>query len=173
MKLIKKIILLLLIFNSNTVYANKSIVYIDLDFVMNNSLAGKSIQNKLNKINKINIKKFSITEKDLKNEEVKIISQKNILSKDEYKKKTDEFSKKVLSFRQNKQKNINELTKKKIKAQALLINTITPLLADYSKKNDISIIVPKKNIIIGKSDLDITKNILELLDKQIKTINID
>ena len=87
MKIIKRIILLLLIFNSDTVYANKSIVYIDLDFVMNNSLAGKSIQNKLNKINEINIKKFSTTEKDLKNEEVKIISQKNILSKDEYKKK--------------------------------------------------------------------------------------
>ena len=57
-------------------------------------------------------------------------------------------------------------------SQKILINKLTPILADYSQKNSISYILPKQNVIIGKKELDITKVILELLNTEIKNIDL-
>ena len=43
---------------------------------------------------------------------------------------------------------------------------------DYSKKNDISIILNKRNILTGEKKLDITKTILQIFDKNIKQIDL-
>ena len=58
------------------------------------------------------------------------------------------------------------------RAQSNLINLLTPILEIYSKKNSISIIIPKKNIIIAKSELDLTDTILEILDSKVKTLKL-
>ena len=48
-----------------------------------------------------------------------------------------------------------------------------PIVVDYSSDNSISFILPKQSIIIGKSEFDITQNIIEVLNKKIKSqINI-
>ena len=56
-------------------------------------------------------------------------------------------------------------------ANQLLI-IINEILAEYSTKNKISLIMEKKNVVIGKSELDITKNILDLLNKKIKKVEL-
>ena len=59
---------------------------------------------------------------------------------------------------------------KKNNSKKKLIETLTPILAEYSQKNSISYIIPKQSIIIGKSELDLTKTILEILNSKIKKI---
>ena len=54
-----------------------------------------------------------------------------------------------------------------------IIKNLSPILAEYSKEKNISIIMDKKNIIVGKTELDITKKILVLLDKKIKKIKLN
>jgi len=169
----KILILLFIVFNSQILKAEQLIVYVNLDYVMNNSLAGKSIQKQLNKKNDANIQKFSKIEKNLKIEETKLISQKNILEKNDYQKKIELFSKKVLLYKTDRAKIIKNLAIKKNKAQSTLVNALNPILANYSKEKSISLILPKKNIVIGKTDLDITKIILVLLDKNIKSIKLE
>lgn len=41
-------------------------------------------------------------------------------------------------------------------------------MAKYAEENSISFILQKKNIVIGKSDLDITDQILEIFNKTVK-----
>ena len=53
------------------------------------------------------------------------------------------------------------------------LKNINPILAKYSEENLISIIMDKKNILIGKSELDITKDIIKILDKKIKSIKLN
>ena len=53
-----------------------------------------------------------------------------------------------------------------------LINSITPILADYAKKNDISMVISKQNIIMGQIELDITNDILKLINKKITNIKL-
>ena len=62
------------------------IYFIDYSRVMNESTAGKKAQENLKNLLKNSNKKFEETAKKLKSEENKIISQKNALSKEEYKK---------------------------------------------------------------------------------------
>ncbi len=152
--------------------SNNNIYFIDIDFVMNNSLAGKSIIKELNKINKSSQNKFKKIEKNLLDEEKKIISKKNILSKQEYLKEAELFKKKVEDYKLSRNKKINDISVMKNNSQKKLTEILTPILAEYAKKNSISYIIPKQNIIIGKSELDLTKAIIEILNSKIKKIKL-
>ena len=50
-------------------------------------------------------------------------------------------------------------------------NKINKILTKYAADNAISLVVQKKNIIIGKSELDITDEILKEFNNQIKSID--
>ena len=82
---------------------------------MNNSLAGKSIIDKLDKKNKFNKKKFKEKEKNLQKEEKNIISKKNILSEKEYLKEAQLFKKRVEDYQLSRNKTINQISKIKKK----------------------------------------------------------
>ena len=68
-----------LVLTSVTAYSETKIAYIDMEFIFNNSNAGKKLTESLNKININNKKFFDKKEDELKKKELKIISQKNIL----------------------------------------------------------------------------------------------
>ena len=163
---------ILLIFYANLAVANQSILYIDMNYLLNNSLAGKSIVSQLKNINETNLKNFKKIEEGLKSEESKLISQQKILEKDEYLNQLNDLKKKVSNYKLERSNIINNTLKKKESAQKKLLNELDPILKDYAKKNSVLYIMPKKNIIIGNTDLDITQIILKSLDSNIKKINI-
>ena len=153
-------------------YANNQISYIDISYLLNNSSAGKSISSQIKKINDSNVKKLKIEEDKIKKEESDLISKKNVLSENEYEKKLINFREKVKKYKITRNNLINDVNKKRINAEAGLIKELSPILAEYLEKNNISLVIQKKNIIIGKSELDITKDIIKILDKKIKKITI-
>ena len=157
---------------SNMALSNNDIYFIDIDFVMNNSLAGKSIIKELDKINKSSQNEFKKIEKNLIDEEKKIILKKNILSEQEYLKEAELFKKKVDDYNLSRNKKINDISKMKNNSQKKLIETLTPILTEYAQKNSISYIIPKQSIIVGKSELDLTKTIIEILNSKIKKIKL-
>ena len=137
------------------------------------SKAGKKIIEKINKSNEVNINKFKKIEEDLKEQERKLISKQNVISEDEFKSKIEELRKKISEYRMKRQNIIQEATQKRIKVSAEFSNKIKPILGEYAAKNNISIIVQKKNIIMGKTELDITDDILKIVDEQIPTIKFE
>ena len=152
---------------------NLSIVYLDMEKAMNQSIVGKSLNSQLDKIHKTNLEEFKQKEEDLKKEEVLILSQKNVLSEEDYKNKVNLFKEKLNSYKKNRQEKIDLVTKKRMNATAKLLKEINPILSDYSKKNGISIILRKQDIVLGRTDLDITKQIIETIDLKIKKINLN
>jgi Skp family chaperone for outer membrane proteins len=144
-----------------------------MEFLMNNSLAGKSIIKKLDEQNKSSQKKFQEIEENLKIEENRIISKKNILSEQEYFKEVELFKKKIENYKLSRNKTINDISIMKNNSQKKLIELLRPILAEYSEKNSISYIIPKQNIIIGKTELDLTKTILEIFNSKIKNIKFE
>ena len=171
-KFLRYLILFFTIFYSNIALSNNEIYYIDMDFLMNKSLAGKSIIAQLSEKNKSNQKKFQEIEKKLKNEEIKLISQKNILNEQEYVKKVELFTKKVSDYKLSRTNIITNISQMKNGAQKTLIDSLTPILADYAEKNSISFIIPKQSIIIGKTELNLTEIIVKILNSKIKKINL-
>ena len=155
-----------------SVYSNSKIVYLDLDKILINSIAGKSITIKLNVLNKKNLDKFENISNNLKKEESKLIAQKKIMSEDNFKKEVIELKNKIREYNEDSNKSTTELNDKKVNATNQLLQLLNPILMDYSKKNDISIILNKRNILTGKKELDITKTILQIFDKNVKQIDL-
>ena len=173
---IRSLLLLLIffIFFSKISLSNeKSIVYIDLNKIMNNSIAGKSITSQLENNHKKNISKFKNIEEELKKDEAEIISQKNAITKEEFEKKIIDLRDKANKFRKERNDNINNLNNQRLEATSKMITLIRPILSEFSDKNSISLIIDKKNIIIGKTLLDITDDILKIVDEKIGKIQLD
>jgi len=152
---------------------NLSIVYLNMDQVMNQSIPGISLNNQLDKIHKANLDAFKKNEEDLKKEEVLILSQKNVLSEADYINKVNLFKEKLNSYKKKRQEKIDLVTKKRMNATANLLKEINPILSNYSNENGISIILRKKDIVLARTDLDITKQIIEAIDLKIKKIDLN
>ena len=147
------------------------IVYIDINKILNESNAGKKALGELEEnINKRN-EFFSSTEKKLINEEKKIMKQKNILSEEDFNKKLIDLSNKVKNYNLNKNKQIKELNDKKISYRNKFIELLNPIIAKYASENNIDIVIRKEQMIVGKTELDISEPILSIVNKEIKKIN--
>ena len=159
-------IALFFFFLPSSSYANK-VVYIDMDYILNNSIKGKSITNILENENKLVIDKFKKIEQNLKTEEQQIISKKNILNETDFRKLIQEFKVKVDNFNTEKKNSINLLNNKKINLTKEFIIEINPIFVEFAKKNSISIILKKKDIIMGDTNLDKTLEFLNLVNEKI------
>ena len=154
-------------------YSLDQVVIVDIDYLLNNSKAGKNIQEQLKKINDARIKEIKSKDKSFKDKEAKLIAQKNILSEQEFAKKVNELKKEVIKSNSLRQKEMEQSNKKRNDALSKLLKEINILLIEYSKKTKISMMLDKKNVIISRNENDITKEILNLLDKKITKIKIN
>ena len=170
----KKIVSIFIFFLfSLSAYSSEKIVYLDVEKIMQESIAGKAIIAKIKKKRETTISKFKKKEKEIIEKEKKLISQKNVLSKEEFGKKIKDLRGEISNYQKERNKVFNEITQSRIKATAKLIKKLNPILEDYSKKNSIKMIMQKKHIVIGKKEDDITKDILELVNQKVKNIKID
>ena len=140
---------------------------------MNDSEAGKSITSQLTSLHKKTIEDLKKIEDELKKEESEILKQKNVISTEEFEKKINVLRNKAQNYQKLRKENNDSLNKKRLDAMSSLVNIIQPILADYANEKTISIIFQKKNIIIGKSELDVTDDILKIVDSKIKKIKIN
>ena len=171
--LLKTTVITFLLLFCNVSYSASGLAYINMDILMNKSKAGQSIITELEKEKEKNFKELQLIGEELKKEEDEIVSQKNILKKEDYEKKVNELKKKIDEYNSKRKEQIESFNKKKLKATNELLNKIRPILADYSVKNSISIILEQKNIILGKKDLDITNNILKIVDNSFTKIDLN
>ena len=173
MKNLLQIVVIIFFFNSYSLSEENKIVYIDMDLLVSKSLAGKSINDQIKSQNKNNLEKFKKIESDIKKEDEDISNKKNILSEDEYKKMVSQLNKKIKNYRVMVSENVDKNNKLKISATKKLIKKLNPILSEYSEKNSISIILQKRDIIIGKNSLNITDDIIKILDDNVKEIKIN
>ena len=174
MKNIFKIIILLVLFLPfNKTLLASDIYFVDYSKVMNESTAGKKAQDYLKNMLKNSNKKFNDTAKKLKDEENKIISQRNALSKEEYKKKADALRKKVFNLNKEREKSIRDVAIKRKKAGDEMLKNLNPILGKYMKENNIAVVIDKKNVLMGDKKFEITSQIIEILNKEFKSINLN
>ena len=155
------------------VLADEKIAFIDLNFIMNNSVAGKSIITFIDNVSKEKNNDFKVIENEIKKDENELISKKNIIEESIYIKKVNEIRIRINDYKLERQKFNKNLNEKKIKYKNSLLEKLNPIISNYVEQNSITVVLPKKMIIIGKKDLDITRQILEMLDKSIKKINFN
>ena len=152
--------------------AEQNIAYLDLKYVLNNSSAGKGAQDYLKDMFKENQKKFSDREKKLKKSETDLLAQKSVIEKEEYQKKADNLRKEVSKYKSERRKSLDSITTKRAKARETLLDKINPIIDEYALENNITIILDKNVVLMGNKDTDITKNIIDRLNKKLPSISL-
>tara|TARA_B100001063_G_C16598202_1_gene469259 strand:+ start:64 stop:591 length:528 start_codon:yes stop_codon:yes gene_type:complete len=174
MKIFKNIFLILFFFYIliSPIKAQEKILYLDIDFILTNTLAGKSLLNALKKEEELKIDKFKLQDEDFKLKERNILAKKNLISQEEITKELKLLQEIFNKYRKNKIKEVDELKAKRNKNIINFLNLINPIIKKYMSDNSIYMLIDKKNVFIASKDYDITNNLIELIDNQIKTIEI-
>ena len=148
--------------------AEKTIAFIDIDMIMNKSEFGKKSYKKIdNDFNKENEKLLKI-EKNLVLKEQGILKQKNVLSEEELNKKIIDLRKEISDF-QSKKRLLNEkFNEIRLNKTNQMVQSLNLILSKYADENDISLVIQKKFIVIARSGLDITNEILKIFNKENK-----
>ena len=149
-----------------TSFAVEKVSYLNVNDIIYSSNPGKLIIASLEEMNNENLLQFKKREKELKIKEDKILKTKKSFSESEYEKKVNIFKKEVAIYKNERNKKIekfNEIKKQKIQN---FMNQIIPIIEDFMKKNNIAIIIEKKNIFIADKNYDITDLVLNLINKK-------
>ena len=158
----------LFLFSTLNVFGAEKVVYLDVNFIINKSKPAISIIKRIEKIKDKETRQLKLTSDDLQKRNDELVKTKNLLSDEELKDKVSKLREEIKLFEKKKVKTINDLNNKKKKELNEFLKLINPLIKDYMDKNSIDIVIDKKNIFIAKTDKDITKDILEIINREIK-----
>ena len=158
---------------STNLFAENKVAYINIDLILTETVPAKSLLSQLKLIEQKKIKKLKNDEIKLKDEENKILTTKNIISTEEFNKKVNNFQKKVDLHRKLKDENIQNLKQKRNNEILRFFNLINPIIEKIMEKNSIGILIEKKNVFIAKSNYDITKIVIDEINKNIKDFLIE
>ena len=162
----KKVIFLLIVFNFFTFNSKAQIAYIDINLILNTSKVGKSLNLFIKKLEDDDLTRYKLIETELIKKEKEIISQQNILKKEQFQSKLTKLSTEIQKYRSDKKMSSEKLNKIRFDKTKEILKVLNPIITKYVDSNAISIVLPKKNIIVGKKNLDITEQIITLLDNK-------
>ena len=166
------ILIVYLLFSAENVYS-QNIAYANIDSVIKNSNVGKKIISYFSNKNNELIKDFKNKEKIFKEKEQSLKSQKNILDNNEYIKKVDEIKKEVNSFNIEHKKKINQIKTKNDEVLKALMDEINKILKEFAETNNIDIIFSSNQMLIGKSKLDVSNDLLNIVNEKITNFKIN
>ena len=167
----KKIIFFFLLINVSE--ASSNVKFIDINFIISNSISGKNLSQIIEKKNNQIVSEISKIGKKLEEQKNKIVTQKNILKKEELNNLVNEYEKEVKKFNELRKKKRNEFNQFSINSKKKIIDLLNPLITTYLKKESIQLLLQKDRIIFGDDKLDITKDILKIFDDKYKKIKFE
>ena len=172
MKYFKNFLFVLFFFSYSNYCLSQNIVYANLDLVVKNSNVGKKIINHYTKINDELVEQLKKQEKKIQNDEQLLISQKNVLEAEEFESKVKILQKEIIEFNRNQN---DELSKIKFERDEVLKSfqkEINSILKEFAENNNIDIILSSNQMLIGKSNLDVTNEIIKIINNKIKNFEI-
>ena len=152
----------------NVSIAEKKIAFIDIDKIINESEFGKKSYKKIDNDFKNENEKLSKIEKSLVLKEQEILKQKNVLSEDELNSKILDLKKEINNFQKNRRLINEKFNKMRVDKTNEMVQSLNVILSKYADENDISLVIQKKFIVIAKSGLDITNEIMKMFNKENK-----
>ena len=172
MKIILSSILFIFLVFINQVFSDQKIAFIDMDKIISTSKSGYSILRQLTDLNNKNLKLLKNEEKKFQEKEKKLISQKNVISETDFQIKVNELKSEIKIYNQNRKKMLADFNKLKIDNTNNLLKLINPILVKFSNDKEIAIILQKKDLVVAKTHLDITDEVIKIINSEVKEFKI-
>ena len=170
MNFLKKFFFILILTFLNFIHVNSSetVAYIDMDFILKNSEIGKKTLDSINILNDKNISELKKKEKILKDLENEIVNKKNLISKENFDNEVLLFKEKANKFKEDQLKMVEEFNNYKKRELDGILNKISPIINAYMEKKSVKILLDSKNILIGRSNLNLTDEVIKVINEKIK-----
>ena len=172
MKILLSSTLVIFLMLINQAFSEPKIAFIDMDRIISSSKSGSSILKQLTVLNNKNLKFLKNEEKKFKEKETKLISQKNIISETDFENKVNELKSEIKNYNQTRTKMLTDFNKLKIDNTNNFLKLINPILVKFSDDKEIAIILQKKNLVIAKTQLDITDEVIKIVNSEVKEFKI-
>ena len=171
--IMKKFFLTLIITLWSSVLFADTTYYLDFNYILNESNAGKKAQTTLKNRLDSGIKSLNGKEKSIQESEKKLIQKKKIISAEEYKKEIQTLRASVAKLQKERSELINSIAKKKKKAKDELLKNLNPIIKDYMIEKKIRMVVNKKALVLADENLDITQDIIKIFNTKLKEIKLN
>jgi outer membrane protein len=164
--------ILVIFFITNQAFSEQKIAFIDMDKVISTSKSGSSILKQLADLNEKNLKFLKDEEKEFQKKETKLISQKNIISETDFQNRVNELKSEIKRYNQNRNKILTDFNKLKINNTNSFLKLINPILIEFSNDKEIAMILQKKDLVVAKTQLDITDEVIKIINSEVKEFKI-
>jgi outer membrane protein len=171
--IVKIFVITYLIFGITNSFAETKIVFVDMNKILSESKVGAFVEKELNKLHEAKLGSFKRTEEDLKKKEIDLISKRNILARSEFDTKVKLLNEDAQKYQAERRKWFDDIAVKRNTARAEVLKSLDPIITNYFEKNQISLILYKRNIAIGSSELDITDAIIDELNTKLPSIKLN
>ena len=171
MNYLRIILIVILFITPSLSNDNIPVKYIDLNFIINESIIGKKIKEKIISDGEKLKKEHINLEKKLEKKKNEILSQKNNLTKEELEREANKHQKKEDNYHAKQKKDLDNLGKKNLEMSKKFMTKVDQIILDYAKLNSIDLLLKKGSLIVSNSKLDITKDILTEVNNKVKKID--
>jgi outer membrane protein len=167
------------LFLSSKVYAdqppaaiNNIISIVDTQVILEKSTAIQKVKDQLDKKAEEFKTESSSKEAYFKKKYEDLEKQKSVLSKEAFEQKNNDLAKEFSDTQKKIQENRNSLDKAYMEAMQEFEKTLTDIVKQEASKLGSKVALPKAQTLYSDSSLDITNNVLDILNKKLPIISV-
>lgn len=146
-----------------------SIGVVDVAYILSKSQAAQNIQAQRQSVREAFLADISKTEQALRAEE-KILDQRGKISQEDYLKLRQVYEANLLELRKDAQQKKRALEEASNVAMNVLREELYVVVQEIANERGFELVISNKNVIAGEKSLDITKETLEIINKNLKEV---
>ncbi len=170
------VLIVLLICGATTAFAqampNPSIAVLDIQRILRESLAAKSVRPQADKIRGKYQKEVRNQESQLRKAEQDLARQRAILSPEAYAQKRRKFEERARTAQRSVQGRKRQLDKAFGGAMEKVRGALVKIAAKIASERKINLVLPKSVVLLSLKSLDITDQTLARLNKQLPSVKV-
>ena len=171
--IVKIIVITYLIFGTTNAFAENNIVYIDMNKILRESKVGIFVEKELTNMHEKKLNEFKKIEEKLNKEEIDLVSKRNILAREQFDENLKNLNIKAQNYQNQRRQWFDDIAKKRNNARVEVLKSLDPIMTKYFEQNNISLILYKRNVAIGTTELDITDIIIDELNEKLPSIKLN
>ncbi len=148
------------------------IAVVDVQGLVADSKAGKSIQAQIQKQRESFQSEFASLEKELGDLQKKLAEEKSDKNSKEFETRRKEFESKMASANNLVQKRRQSLEKAAAEAVLVLRKEIVKIVADIADKEKYTMVIGRQDVILVEKEMDITSSVLSELNKKMPDVKL-
>lgn len=150
----------------------EEIAIIDIQKIITESLAAKSIATQIEKKRDEFQAEVEKEEEKLHSDDQSLSEQRSVLSKEVFEQKAKEFRSKVVEAQRMVQSRRAQLDKAHVKALEKVRKHTLDIVDGLSGKKNFKVVLPKAQVFYSKNELDISDEILKKLNEKLPKVEV-